>query len=66
MLRFWGDFPEFAQRFYATLGSTFFEGQWQLARTPGDWQDDLPPPGLDPAAHRVAATHAHYLSGYVT
>jgi len=41
VLRFWGDFPEFAQRFAATLGCEFFEGRWQLARTPGDWQDDL-------------------------
>jgi hypothetical protein len=41
VLRFWGDFPEFAQRFSATLGSDAFEGIWQLARTPGDWQDDL-------------------------
>lgn len=41
VLRFWGDFPEFAQRFSATLGSDSFEGLWQLARTPGDWQDDL-------------------------
>ena len=22
-------------------GSITFEGQWQLAKTPGDWQDDL-------------------------
>ena len=24
-----------------TLGHDGFEGRWQLARTPGDWQDDL-------------------------
>jgi hypothetical protein len=41
VLRFWRDDPAFAQRFSATLGPDSFEGQWQLARTPGDWQDDL-------------------------
>jgi hypothetical protein len=41
VLRFWGDFPEFAQRFSATLKADAFEGQWQLARTPGEWEDDL-------------------------
>lgn len=40
-LRFWGEFPEFAQRFSATLAEDSFEGRWQLAHTPGDWQDDL-------------------------
>ena len=41
LLRIWRDDPTFAQRFSATLGHDAFEGQWQLARTPGDWQDDL-------------------------
>jgi hypothetical protein len=41
VLRIWRDDPEFAQRFSATLGDDRFEGQWQLARTPGDWRDDL-------------------------
>ncbi len=41
VLRIWRDDPEFAQRFSATLGHDSFEGLWQLARTPGDWQDDL-------------------------
>ena len=41
VLRMWRDDPEFAQRFAATLGDDAFEGLWQLARTPGDWQDDL-------------------------
>jgi hypothetical protein len=41
VLRMWRDDPEFAQRYSATLGSDSFEGQWQVARTPGDWQDDL-------------------------
>jgi hypothetical protein len=41
VLRMWRDDPEFAQRYSATIGHHGFEGQWQLARTPGDWQDDL-------------------------
>ena len=41
VLRIWRDYPGFAQRFTATLGPDAFEGQWQLARTAGDWQDDL-------------------------
>jgi hypothetical protein len=41
VLRIWRDDPNFAQRFSATLGHDSFEGRWQLARTPGDWQDDL-------------------------
>ena len=41
ILRFRRDYPTFAQRFSATLGSDAFEGLWQLAHTPGDWQDDL-------------------------
>ena len=41
VLRIWRDAPGFDQRFSATLGRDEFEGLWQLARTPGDWQDDL-------------------------
>jgi len=41
VLRMWRDDPAFAQRFSATLGHETFHGRWQLARTPGDWQDDL-------------------------
>ncbi len=42
VLRLWRDTdPAFAQRFAATLGDDGFEGLWQLARTPGDWHDDL-------------------------
>ena len=41
VLRMWRDEPEFAQRYSATIGHASFRGQWQLARTPGDWQDDL-------------------------
>jgi hypothetical protein len=41
VLRIWRDDPAFAQRFSATLGHERFEGLWQVAGTPGDWQDDL-------------------------
>ena len=33
--------PGFDQRFSAKLGHDAFEGQWQLAETPGDWRDDV-------------------------
>jgi hypothetical protein len=41
VLRIWRDAPAFAQRFSATMAYNAFEGRWQLARTPGDWHDDL-------------------------
>jgi hypothetical protein len=41
VLRIWRDDPAFAQRFSATVGHDAFEGQWQLAETPGDWKDDV-------------------------
>jgi hypothetical protein len=41
VLRAWRDHPGFDQRFSATLGHDDFEGVFQLARTRGDWQDDL-------------------------
>jgi hypothetical protein len=41
VLRIWRNDPAFAQRFTATPSHDSFEGRWQLARTPGDWQDDL-------------------------
>jgi hypothetical protein len=41
VLRFWRDHPGFEQRFAATVRPDRFEGVWQLARTPGDWKDDL-------------------------
>ena len=41
VLREWGEFPEFAQRYAATPAPDAFEGLWQMARTPGDWRDDL-------------------------
>ncbi len=41
VLRYWRDAPGFDQRYAATLGPDTFVGQAQLARTPGDWHDDL-------------------------
>jgi catechol 2,3-dioxygenase-like lactoylglutathione lyase family enzyme len=41
VLRIWRDHPGFDQRYSATLAPDAFEGQWQLARSPGDWHDDL-------------------------
>lgn len=41
MLRIWREREGFDQRFSAVLGPEAFVGRWQLARTPGDWQDDL-------------------------
>ena len=39
--RWWREAPGFDQRFSATLDPDAFEGLSQLARTPGDWRDDL-------------------------
>ena len=41
VLRIWRDHHGFDQRFSGALRKDSFEGQWQLARTPGDWRDDL-------------------------
>jgi 3-oxoadipate enol-lactonase len=41
ILRFWRDAPGFDQRFSATPAPDGFEGRWQLARSPGDWRDDV-------------------------
>jgi hypothetical protein len=41
VLRMWRDHAGFDQRFSATLAADVFEGEWQLAETPGNWQDDL-------------------------
>jgi hypothetical protein len=41
VLRVWRDDPDFAQRLAVTLAPDGFEGVYELARTPGDWQDDL-------------------------
>jgi len=39
--RTWRDATGFDQRFSATPQADSFEGLSQLARTPGEWQDDL-------------------------
>jgi hypothetical protein len=41
VVRIWRDDPAFPQRFSGTLEHDTFEGRWQVADTPGDWQDDL-------------------------
>ena len=41
VLRMWREQSGFDQRFSATLGRDSFDGVSQLARSPGDWQDDL-------------------------
>jgi len=41
VLRIWRDAEGFDQRYAATLGRDTFEGVFQLARSPGDWRDDL-------------------------
>ena len=41
MLRIWRDAPGFDQRYSAMLADDTFEGQYQLAESPGDWKDDL-------------------------
>ena len=41
VLRSWRHAPGFDQRYSATLAPDTFVGQWELARTPEDWQDDL-------------------------
>jgi hypothetical protein len=41
VLRVRRDAPGFDQRYVATLGHDEFEGGFQLATAPGDWQDDL-------------------------
>ena len=41
VLRNWRQHEGFDQRYSATLADDAFEGVSQLARTPGDWQDDL-------------------------
>jgi hypothetical protein len=41
VLRIWRDHPGFEQRFSAAIGHDSFEGQWQLAESPGEWKDDL-------------------------
>ena len=41
VLRMWRDHPGFNQRYAATVGHDGFAGLWQVATTPGDWQDDV-------------------------
>jgi hypothetical protein len=41
VLRIWRDHPGFDQRFSAKLGHDVFEGVFELAETPGDWQEDM-------------------------
>jgi hypothetical protein len=41
VLRIWRHHPGFEQRYSATPAPDAFEGQWQLAETPGEWKDDL-------------------------
>jgi hypothetical protein len=39
--RIWRDADEFDQRFFATLAPDSFVGLFELAQTPGDWQEDM-------------------------
>ena len=39
--RIWRDQPGFDQRFAARLGRDSFEGVFELAETPGEWQQDM-------------------------
>jgi hypothetical protein len=39
--RIWRNQPGFDQPFSATLGADSFGGLFQLAETPGEWQDDM-------------------------
>jgi hypothetical protein len=41
VLRIWRDQPGFDQRFSANIAHDVFEGVFQLAETPGEWQDDM-------------------------
>src|SRR6185436_3111990 len=41
VLRIWRDDPEFAQRAVAKIDPDEFDIQYELARSPGDWKDDL-------------------------
>ena len=41
VLRYWREAPGFDQRYSAALGHDHFEGLFEVARTPGEWQHDL-------------------------
>ncbi len=58
VLRMWREHAGFDQRFSATLGPETFEGQWQLAKTPGDWQNDR-----KVNYRRLAAVSLHVFAG---
>jgi hypothetical protein len=58
VLRIWREQPGFDQRFSATLAPDGFQGQWQAARTPGEWQDDL-----SVRYRRVGAPALHLFAG---
>ncbi len=58
VLRIWREHAGFDQRFSAELGPESFEGQCQLAKTPGDWQYDL-----KVRYRRLAAQSLHLFAG---
>jgi hypothetical protein len=39
--RMWRDQPGFDQRFSATIATDVFEGMFEIAETPGEWQEDM-------------------------
>ena len=39
--RIWREHPGFDQRFSATLAPDTFDGLFELAETPGEWQEDM-------------------------
>jgi len=41
VLRMWRDAPGFDQRLTATLAPDVYEGVFELAQTPGEWQEDM-------------------------
>ena len=41
VLRIWRDTPGFDQRYSATIAPDVYEGVFELAETPGDWQEDM-------------------------
>jgi catechol 2,3-dioxygenase-like lactoylglutathione lyase family enzyme len=60
VLRMWGEYPEFDQRFSATLKADAFEGLWQMAKAPGEWEDDL---AVTYRRRDVAAKSSHVFAG---
>jgi hypothetical protein len=41
VLRMWREAPGFDQRLTATLAADVYEGEFEYAETPGDWQHDM-------------------------